>query len=80
MTHKSRETKKVALDCEMVELDGATNGLARVSVVNYHGHILLDRIVKPPRRSHVTDYRAKYSGITPKLMWGSPSHLVASHA
>ena len=32
----------MALDCEMVELDGAANGLARVSVVNYYGHILLD--------------------------------------
>ena len=75
----SRETKKLALDCEMVELDGAINGLARVSVVNYYGHILLDSLVKPPRGTRITDYRTKYSGITPKLMWGSPSQLITTH-
>ena len=75
----NRETKKLSLDCEMVELDGSANGLARVSVVNYHGHILLDRIVRPPRGARITDFRTKYSGISAKLMWGSPSHMVLSH-
>lgn len=31
------ETPFVALDCEMVEVDGYDDGLARVSIVNYNG-------------------------------------------
>lgn len=46
--------------------DGVQSALARVSVVNFHGAILLDRYVKPLER--VTDYRTAISGITPKLI------------
>ena len=35
--------------------------------------------MRPPRGSKITDYRTKYSGITAKLMWGSPANLVTSH-
>jgi len=55
----------VALDCEMVGvgIDGKESSLARVSVVNYHGAVLLDEIVK--QRERVVDYRTEWSGIRP---------------
>jgi RNA exonuclease 4 len=43
--------------------DGTEDALARVSVVNYHGNVLLDVYVSPNQR--VTDWRTKYSGIRP---------------
>ncbi|KAJ2120472.1 3'-5' exonuclease [Coemansia sp. RSA 720] len=53
----------VAIDCEMVGagFKGSRSLLARVSVVNYHGHVLLDAYVKPSEP--VTDYRTWVSGI-----------------
>jgi len=55
----------VALDCEMVGvgIDGKESSLARVSIVNYHGAILLDGTVK--QRERVVDYRTEWSGIRP---------------
>ena len=55
----------MAIDCEMVGAgaNGAEDVLARVSVVNYFGQVLLDVFVKPTER--VTDWRTKYSGIRP---------------
>jgi hypothetical protein len=41
------ETPVVAVDCEMVEIDKWGEGLARVSIVNYHGVVLLDKFVIP---------------------------------
>ncbi|KAI0750120.1 ribonuclease H-like domain-containing protein [Daedaleopsis nitida] len=60
--------KYLALDCEMVGvgIDGSESVLARVSIVNYHGHILLDSIVRP--RERVVDYRTEFSGIRPSDM------------
>lgn len=53
----------VALDCEMVGVgpSGVESTLARVSIVNYHGHTVLDRFVRP--REKVTDYRTWVSGV-----------------
>jgi len=53
----------VALDCEMVGVgpDGAESVLARVSVVNFQGAVLLDTFVRP--RERVTDWRTRYSGV-----------------
>ena len=64
-TTKDESGKYVAMDCEFVGvgLDGRQHALARVSLVNYHGHVLLDRYVKPTER--VTDYRTFVSGIRP---------------
>ncbi|KAI9333357.1 ribonuclease H-like domain-containing protein [Zopfochytrium polystomum] len=47
----------IAIDCEMVGVgrDAKKSALARVSIVNYHGHTLLDTYVQPEVR--VTDYR-----------------------
>ncbi|KAJ1533275.1 3'-5' exonuclease, partial [Nowakowskiella sp. JEL0078] len=55
----------VALDCEMVGVGpgGFQSVLARVSIVNMYGHVLLDRYVKPLEQ--VVDYRTAVSGITP---------------
>ncbi|XP_075247416.1 uncharacterized protein LOC142340612 isoform X2 [Convolutriloba macropyga] len=63
-TNLKEPTKFVGLDCEMV---GALNSgnfslLARVSIVNSHGHLLYDKFVKPS--VDVTDYRTEVSGIT----------------
>jgi Exonuclease len=55
--------KYVALDCEMVGVgkDGLCSALARVSIVNYHGHLLYDTYVKPMER--IVDYRSEITGI-----------------
>ncbi|CAO3608185.1 unnamed protein product [Cunninghamella echinulata] len=60
--------KYVAIDCEMVGVgpDGIESALARASLVNYHGAVLLDVFVKPQEK--VTDYRTAVSGITPALL------------
>ncbi|KAH8556597.1 RNA exonuclease 4 [Umbelopsis sp. PMI_123] len=58
--------KYVAIDCEMVGVgpEGEESALARVSLVNYNGAVLMDDFVKPQER--VTDFRTSVSGITPK--------------
>lgn len=59
--------KYIAIDCEMVgtgpEPD-RDSALARVSVVNYHGHQIYDSYVQV--KVPVTDYRTAVSGIEPK--------------
>lgn len=56
-------TDELAIDCEMV---GSHNKsiLARVSIVNLFGHLILDSYVAPT--SKVTDYRTRWSGIRPE--------------
>ena len=51
------------MDCEMVGVgpEGAESILARVSIVNFFGHCLYDKYVKPS--ATVTDYRTHVSGI-----------------
>jgi RNA exonuclease 4 len=63
-----RPGKYVALDCEMVGIgiDGTESSLARVSLVNYHGAVLLDEFVK--QRERVVDYRTRHSGVRAKDM------------
>lgn len=58
----------VALDCEFVGtgFKGKNSELARVSIVNYYGYPVLDLYVKP--LNFVTDWRTKWSGITPDMM------------
>ncbi|KAH8110505.1 ribonuclease H-like protein [Phellopilus nigrolimitatus] len=55
--------KYLALDCEMVGvgLDGTESSLARVSLVNYHGAVILDEFVR--QRERVVDYRTAVSGV-----------------
>lgn len=54
----------LALDCEMVQTVGNSDSLARVSIVNYNGHSVYDKFVKP--ESRVTDFRTWVSGVTPQ--------------
>lgn len=61
--------KYVALDCEMVGVGPEPNrdsALARVSLVNFHGHQVYDSYVQVPRKVEITDYRTAVSGIEPK--------------
>ncbi|KIK92013.1 hypothetical protein PAXRUDRAFT_67738, partial [Paxillus rubicundulus Ve08.2h10] len=55
--------KYVAIDCEMVGvgIEGAESSLARVSIVNYVGAIILDVFVR--QREQVIDYRTQWSGV-----------------
>ena len=57
------ETPVVALDCEMVGVNGSDDALARVSIVNYNGHVLMDKYVIPEQR--ITDFRSWVSGVHP---------------
>ena len=52
----------------MVELDGKQDGLARVSVVNYNGIVLIDKFVLPAEGRRVADYRTWVSGVTPESL------------
>jgi RNA exonuclease 4 len=60
--------KYLAIDCEMVGVgpEGYKSALARISIVNYFGHVILDTYVKP--QEQITDYRTKHSGITPGVL------------
>ena len=61
--------KFIAIDCEMVGVGpppDTDSALARISVVNYHGHQIYDSFVQT--KEAVTDYRTFVSGITPQLL------------
>lgn len=61
-------TKFVAMDCEMVGIgpNGQDDMLARVSIVNQNGEVLMDKYVQA--QEEVVDYRTKVSGIRPHNM------------
>ena len=61
-------TDVVAVDCEMVKLDGNEDGLGRVSIVNYHGATILDVFVLPPEGRVIKNYKTKYSGVTKEIL------------
>ncbi|CAR25288.1 putative 3'-5' exonuclease [Lachancea thermotolerans CBS 6340] len=60
--------KYVAIDCEFVGVgpEGKDSALARATVVNYFGHVVLDVFVKPQEK--VTDWRTWVSGVRPQDM------------
>lgn len=60
--------KYVAIDCEFVGVgpEGKESALARVSIVNFYGNLVLDLYVKP--KEFVTDWRTWVSGIKPHHM------------
>ena len=55
------KARYLALDCEMVGIgaDGKQSALARVSLVDWYGGVVLDTFVKVPSR--VTDFRTHVS-------------------
>mmetsp|Transcript_13465 Transcript_13465/g.26446 ORF Transcript_13465/g.26446 Transcript_13465/m.26446 type:complete len:333 (-) Transcript_13465:88-1086(-) len=61
----------VALDCEMVGVGpgGNRSVLARVSIVDRDGAVLLDTFVRPTE--FVTDFRTQITGITPATFKGT---------
>ncbi|KAH8259448.1 hypothetical protein KR026_004729 [Drosophila bipectinata] len=63
---KAQRNRYLAMDCEMVGVghNGQDDMVARVSIVNRVGEVLLDKHVKP--RQEVTDYRTSVSGIRPQ--------------
>lgn len=65
---KTLPGKFLAIDCEFVGVgpEGTESALARVSIVNYYGHTIYDKFVKPKEK--VTDWRTWVSGVTPKHM------------
>ncbi|KAG9049006.1 3'-5' exonuclease [Tulasnella sp. UAMH 9824] len=59
----------VAIDCEMVQVGDAREfSLARISIVNFFGHVVLDTFVKQTRQ--VTEYLTAISGIRPSDLKG----------
>ena len=46
----------------MVEINNIENGLARISVVNEHGDVIINTFCRPPGK--ISDYRYEITGIT----------------
>jgi len=67
---EEEKARYVAMDCEMVGVGhrGRKSALARVTVVDWNGCIILDRFVKP--QEPVVDYRTFVSGITSQDLEG----------
>ncbi|XP_036909550.1 interferon-stimulated gene 20 kDa protein [Sturnira hondurensis] len=66
----------VAMDCEMVGLGPLReSGLARCSLVDFHGLVLYDKFIRP--EGEITDYRTRVSGITPQHMENATPFAVA---
>ncbi|EJS41850.1 rex4p [Saccharomyces arboricola H-6] len=67
--NKSKQIGKyIAMDCEFVGVgpEGKESALARISIVNYFGQVVLDEFVKP--REKVVEWRTWVSGIKPEHM------------
>ena len=60
------KARYLAMDCEMVGIgaDGKQSALARVSLIDWYGAVILDTFVQVPSR--VTDFRTFVSGVKPK--------------
>ncbi|KAI1763208.1 ribonuclease H-like protein [Hypoxylon sp. FL1150] len=59
--------KAIAIDCEMVAVEGGKNELALLCAVDlFSGEVLIESLVLPTE--HVKDWRSRYSGITPSMM------------
>jgi RNA exonuclease 4 len=59
-----------------VGIDGLESSLARISLVNYHGAIIMDEFVRQKER--VVDYRTRWSGVRPRdLVNGASRPLIS---
>lgn len=76
-TAKATANRYVAMDCEYVGVgpEGKDSALARVTLVNWHGEVLLDVHVRP--KQHITDYRTAVSGIRPEDLHQAIDHDAA---
>lgn len=79
-----RTGNHVALDCEFVG-SKQPNGteislLARVSIVNYFGTVLMDDFVKPEPNQRITDFRTWVSGVTAKDVLYNPQAITYKEA
>ncbi|CAO3600688.1 unnamed protein product [Absidia cylindrospora] len=61
----AKKKRLIAVDCEMV-LTAGGSALARVSLLDEDGEVLLDEYVLPDEP--IVDYLTEYSGITKKIM------------
>jgi RNA exonuclease 4 len=59
-----------------VGINGKESSLARVSIVNFYGAVLLDEFVR--QRERVVDYRTEFSGIRAKDMVHGTCYSVCS--
>jgi len=68
LLQKKFRNSYIALDCEMVGIgiEGKISALARVSLIDFSGYIILDTYVKVPSR--ITNFRTAISGITKRHM------------
>uniref|UniRef100_A0A0K0EW94 Protein LOC81691 (inferred by orthology to a human protein) n=1 Tax=Strongyloides venezuelensis TaxID=75913 RepID=A0A0K0EW94_STRVS len=60
------ESPFFTIDCEMVNTSEGLGKLARFSLLDQYGSILMDTLVKP--KGIVTDYLTKHSGIYPGML------------
>jgi len=58
---KKEKSKYVAIDCEMVDVEGEGTALARCSIVNWDGDVIFNTFVRVEER--VTDYLTFVSGV-----------------
>ncbi|KAF4547605.1 Exonuclease-like protein 2 [Elsinoe fawcettii] len=57
------------MDCEMVSTITDRFALARISLIDWDGTVVLDELIKPP--DPIKDYLTPYSGITKEMMDGA---------
>lgn len=76
---KKKVGRYLGIDCEMVGIGpkGYKSALARVSIVNYYGHVILDKFVRPLEK--ITDFRTEFSGITPSLLKNGKFFYFVTH-